>query len=208
MTGNFSESYSRNESFIVGNPNVMLQAPKQMCSQTTEIFYVNVSHPFANSIIYNISIDMPAEWNYSGSQTINISTVGNTTIPFNVTSGTADSNQTLTATLNYTHAGTSRLKSTDETVEEGNEIPVLQVFRETPKTIGSNKVFESSLTIYNKGCAAASGTTVNETLSTGWTPANPALRGDISLQSASTDLINNILTWKLGTISVITALII
>ena len=94
-------------------------------------------------------------------------------------------------------------KNASKQIEMSDAMPILEVVRETPKIVGSNKVFDSILSIHNKGCAATSGTTtVKEVLSIGWTPANPSLRGDVSLTSASSDLINNIITWQLGTIGI------
>ncbi|MBN4049279.1 hypothetical protein JYT91_01550, partial [archaeon AH-315-M20] len=69
-------------------------------------------------------------------------------------------------------------------------------------------VFESQISVDNKGCAAtAVNTIVKETLSTGWTPANPDIKTnsdgtDITLVSSTTNLETNVITWTLGTIAV------
>ncbi|MFB6217530.1 MAG: hypothetical protein ABEJ72_11305, partial [Candidatus Aenigmatarchaeota archaeon] len=89
-------------------------------------------------------------------------------------------------------------------------MPILEIVRETPETVAKDKVFDSRLTVHNRGCAPVSSATVNEKISTGWVPANPRIKTneysddeevgneDVELVSSSVDLANNMLTWKLG----------
>ena len=77
-----------------------------------------------------------------------------------------------------------------------------------PLTVGGDKVFNPRIVVYNKGCAPTLvSTKIQETVSEGWTPANPVLvkneYGDnIELIDSSVNLLTNILTWELGEIGV------
>src|SRR3989304_4325820 len=150
---------------------------------------------------------MPAGWSYTGTQTRNISSIGNSTFSFNITSSSsAAENVTINATVNYTYyANKERLSQ--QTVQESNSIPILHITRETPTFASGNRVFESQLTVHNKGCASVGSAVVKETLSTGWTPANPDIKEneygtDVSLTGFSTDLEENVITWNLGEIGI------
>ncbi|MDI6737663.1 MAG: hypothetical protein QME12_04045, partial [Nanoarchaeota archaeon] len=166
------------------------------------VFYFNISSARTN---INVSVNgnflgiMPAA-NLSTSYTFtNVSVAWLNTTIINVTYQGNLTNIT-ESSLTY---GSEKRKNTTSQIEMSDAMPILEVVRETPKIVGSNKVFDSILSVHNKGCAATSGaTTVKEVLSTGWTPANPSLRGDVTLTSASSDLINNILTWQLGSIGI------
>jgi len=151
-----------------------------MCNQTTEEHNVTITHPFTQNIQYNVSLHVPATWSYSPLyQLINATTAGNYTIIFNVTSSNAVAETVvINVTANYTYPNNLvKSKVGNYTVEENNSMPVLEIIRETPRVIANDRVFESQLVVHNKGCAATSGTTtVQEYVSTGWTPANPDIK--------------------------------
>src|SRR3989339_638603 len=173
-----------------------------MCNGTIENYKVNLYHPFNEKINYDVTLNLPSGWSYSGGQTINAILPGNYTVLFNVTSGQNNEQTSVNASIDYSYP-VAKNKLISQSVENGDNIPILEVVREMPKVVGRNTVFDAQLSVHNKGCASTSGTTtVSESLSTGWTPANPSLLGDITLQSAQTDLINNKITWQLGSIDV------
>src|SRR3989339_711158 len=173
-----------------------------MCNGTIENYKVNLYHPFNEKINYDVTLNLPSGWSYSGGQTINAILPGNYTVLFNVTSGQNNEQTSVNASIDYSYP-VAKNKLISQSVENGDNIPILEVVREMPKVVGRNTVFDAQLSVHNKGCASTSGTTtVSESLSTGWTPANPSLLGDITLQNAQTDLINNIITWQLQTTSV------
>ncbi|MBU2483401.1 MAG: hypothetical protein KJ760_20135, partial [Proteobacteria bacterium] len=206
ITGDFGIGNNRTETLIFEDIEIYANSENYMCSSTIEEFNAIIYHPFNEEIEYNISLEMPNGWAYSGEQLINISSIGNTTLTFNITSGTNEGNAEINATLNYNYPGITKEKTTNYTIEESASIPILEVVRETPQRIGSDRVFESSLTIYNKGCSAATSPIITESLSTGWTPANPDIKinefgENIQLVSAVTDLEENIITWNLGQIN-------
>jgi len=118
----------------------------------------------------------------------------------------ASDNVTINATINYTYPGVYRELKDNQSINESNSIPIIEVTRETPRTIGNNRVFESQLTVHNRGCGITTSTTVKEILSTGWTPANPGIKTndygtDISVSDTDTDLEANIITWELGSMA-------
>src|SRR3989339_552290 len=173
-----------------------------MCNGTIENYKVNLYHPFNEKINYDVTLNLPSGWSYSGGQTINAILPGNYTVLFNVTSGQNNEQTSVNASIDYSYP-VAKNKLISQSVENGDNIPILEVVREMPKVVGRNTVFDAQLSVHNKGCASTSGTTtVSESLSTGWTPANPSLLGDITLQNAQTDLINNKITWQLGSIDV------
>ncbi|RKY29961.1 MAG: hypothetical protein DRP74_07915 [Candidatus Omnitrophota bacterium] len=132
-------------------------------------------HPFNDTIEYNVSLNLPSGWSYSGTQTVTATAPGNYTLKFNLTSSNTPNNYSIIANVNYTYPANNKGLSDNKTVEMNNNIPILEIVRETPKVVGKDKVFDSILTIHNKGCAATSGATVvKEKLSTGWVPANPS----------------------------------
>src|SRR3989344_2981055 len=205
LAGNFTAASPRAENLYIKNIGIYASTADYMCNQTAESFEVTLYNPFPDKINYNISLEVPSGWSYSGSQSSNISAIGNSTFLFNITAGTsAAQNITVNATVKYSYPGIEKERKDNETIEENNAMPILSVVRETPSIIGNNRVFESQLTIYNKGCAASSGSTVTESLSTGWTPANPSIKTnaygtDISLSTTpSTDLEKNVIIWTIG----------
>ncbi|RKY30030.1 MAG: hypothetical protein DRP74_07785, partial [Candidatus Omnitrophota bacterium] len=201
VTGDKNDN--RNEIVTLKNVTAVVNTVNYMCNLTTEYFNVTIVHPFNESVQYNVSLTLPTGWNYSGSQVVTTSGSANYTLKFNITASNSPDNVTIIANINYTFPSSTKSITRSFNIEMNNNIPILEVVRETPKVIGSNKVFDSALVIHNKGCAATTGTTVvKELLSTGWVPANPSIEGDVTLNSATTDLINNIITWNLGSISV------
>ncbi|MFH1711273.1 MAG: hypothetical protein ABH840_03105, partial [Nanoarchaeota archaeon] len=194
----------RAESFIFKNVSSGVRAGSNyMCNGTTEWLNVTVVHLFNDSVDYNASLELPDEWSYSGSQIISATTPGNYTVKFNITSGQTEGTLSMNATINYTIAGINKILKTSKNIENNNSIPIIEIVRETPKIIGRDTVFDAQLSVHNKGCAATTGTTiVKEIVSTGWTPANPSSLGEVTLQSSGTNLINNVVTWNLGTIGI------
>jgi len=195
---------TRIEDFIFKNVTMGINSESNyMCNQTTDWFNVTVIHPFNDTIEYNVSLEIPNGWAYSGSQTFNASTQTNYTLTFNVTTDATSVLGRINATLIYSYPGVSKTKRLGKSIENNQSIPILEVVRETPKIIGGDIVFDSRLSVHNRGCGATSGSTVvKEFVSTGWTPANPSSSGEITLNSAETDLINNIITWNLGAIGI------
>ncbi|MBU2638069.1 MAG: hypothetical protein KJ955_03790, partial [Nanoarchaeota archaeon] len=195
---------SKTETFAFRTINITSLAPNYMCNGTTEYINVTISHPFNEKVSYNLSLSMPSGWSsVPSSIIINRTYAGNYTYKFNLTSSQNNENATINASLAYTHFAGLRSKNASEAIESGSAVPILEIVREAPMVVGPDKVFSLALSVHNKGCAATAGTTtVQEAVSSGWVPANPSLRGDITLESSSTDLINNLLTWSLGSIGV------
>jgi hypothetical protein len=182
ITGNFtsSDSENRTETLIFEDIQVYANTENYMCDSTTEEFEVIVFHPFTDTIEYNVSLEMPAGWSYSGAQQQNISTIGNTTFTFNITSSTsAAENVTINATAAYTYPSVSKEKQTDYDIEESNSIPVLEVIRESPGFVANRTEFVSRLTVYNKGCAPAEDITLTEEITSGWTAYTPSIDGTL-----------------------------
>jgi hypothetical protein len=206
-----SVSAERSEQLIFKTTSLTSKSSNYMCNQTTEQYNVTVVDPFTDSIQYNVSLQNATGWTYSPSyQLINATSAGNYTVTFNLSSSSAASEIVIiNATVNYTYPNNlQKALQSSYTIQEGNNLPILEIIRETPQLVGTNAVFNSQLTVYNKGCAATSGTTaVQELVMSGWTPANPSIKtnsygSDVQLLSSSVDLINNLLTWQLGTIVV------
>ncbi|MFC2143673.1 hypothetical protein ACFLQN_04720, partial [Candidatus Aenigmatarchaeota archaeon] len=132
---------------------------------------------------------------------INATQPGNVSVKFNLTSPVTPANATFNATANYTYpGGKSKTRRINFTVESAR-FAILEIIRETPKTVAKFRVFESAFIIYNKGCAPTSATTlITEQIATGWTPANPTSEGAPELLSSSVDLETNIITWNFSTI--------
>ncbi|MBU4352969.1 MAG: hypothetical protein KJ939_07880, partial [Nanoarchaeota archaeon] len=194
---------SRFESLIFKNVQIEVEAAPYMCNGTSDYYNVTIYHPFNDTIKYNVTLQMPAGWTYSGMQKVNITNLGNYTLRFNITSDQTPINATIKAFVNYSYPYVAKNRNQTDNVEMSNAIPIIEVIRETPKVMGNNKVFDSIISLHNKGCAATTGTTIiTEDVLEGWTPANPSLRGDVTLISASSDLINNKLMWQLGTIGI------
>jgi hypothetical protein len=205
-----SKSVERTEKLIFKDVVVSSKSSNWMCNSTTESYNVTIYHPFNDFIQYNVTLEVPSGWSFSPSyQLVNVSSAGNYTISFNLTSSNAASEIAIVnASVTYNYPGIQKSKKASFTIQESNSIAILEVIRETPKLVGSDKVFDSRLTIHNKGCAATSGATiVKEIVSTGWTPANPGIKtneygSSVQLISSSVDLVNNIITWQLGSIGV------
>jgi hypothetical protein len=197
---------SRVEDFIFKNvTSSMRTGSDYMCNGTTEWLNFTFNNPYNDSISYNISLELPANWIYSGSQIINATSQENYTVGFNITSSSNNEQAQINVSLNYTYPGINKVRKISKTVENNHSIPILEIVRETPKIIGPNTVFDAQISVHNKGCAATTTETiVKEVLSTGWNPANPLVLGEVSLQTTGTgtDLINNIITWNLSTIGI------
>jgi len=179
-----------------------------MCNLTIEPYYVTVNHPFRDYIQYNVTVQAPAGWSSAPSSAIiNAASAGNYTLKFDITSSNLDFETVVfNVTLNYTYPASAKNKTINYTFIVRDNISILEVVRETPSTVASDTVFDSQITVYNRGCAPTNGPTkVTEAVSTGWTPANPSIMtneygSDVDLISATTDLINNEIVWELGTI--------
>src|SRR3989339_309233 len=196
------ETDSRTENLTFKDVEASAVFYDYMCNGTIENYKVNLYHPFNEEVNYDVTLNLPSGWGYSGGQTINANIPGNYTLLFNVTSRQNNEQTSVNASIDYSYP-VAKNKLIIQSIENGDNIPILEVVREMPKVIGRNTVFDAQLSVHNKGCASTSGTTaVVESLSTGWTPANPSLLGDITLQNAQTDLINNKITWQLGSIDV------
>ncbi|MBI4009878.1 MAG: hypothetical protein HY361_01625, partial [Candidatus Aenigmarchaeota archaeon] len=180
-----------------------------ICNGTTESYNITIFHPFTDFVVYNVSLNVPSGWSFTpSSQVINASSYGNYTLTFNITSGQASANLSVNATINYTYPSMQKQRIANYSIENGM-IPIIDIVRETPKLMGRDTVFDSQLSVHNKGCATSESVTIKEVLSSGWTPANPSIRDNeyttdygrpVSLTSSSTDLINNIVSWGLGAI--------
>jgi hypothetical protein len=204
-----SKSTERTEKLIFKDIAVSSKSSNWMCNQTTEIYNATIYHPFTDNIQYNVTLEVPPGWSFSPSyQLVNASLPGNYTISFNLTSSNSASEIAIVnASVTYNYPGIQKSKKSSFTIQEGNSIAILEVIRETPKLVGGDKVFDSRLVVHNKGCAAASGAIVKEIVSTGWTPANPGIKtneygSSVQLISSSVDLVNNAITWQLGSIGV------
>ncbi|MEX0932740.1 MAG: hypothetical protein WDZ77_01425 [Candidatus Pacearchaeota archaeon] len=181
ITGNFTstENENRSETLVFEDIQVYASSEKYMCSSTTEEFTVTINHPFTDEIEYNVSLEFPSGWSYSGSQLKNISTIGNTTLTFNITSGTSEANQTINASVEYTYPS-SKTKQSQQDIEEGASIPILEVVRETPQNVANSTEFVSRLAVYNKGCALAEDITLKEKVTSGWTAYTPSIDGTLA----------------------------
>ncbi|MCK5063521.1 MAG: hypothetical protein KAR23_06340, partial [Candidatus Aenigmarchaeota archaeon] len=207
---NDSTTYSRTESFIFKNISVSSLVLDWMCNQTVEEYNVTIDNPFTDAIQYNVSLETPAGWTYSPNyQELNTTSSGNYTLNFNLTSSSSASETVeVNASVVYTYPVSEKTRNSTYTIIESNSMAILEVVRETPSNVGTGIVFDSQLTIYNKGCGtSSSGAIIKEIVSAGWTPTNPGIMtneygSDIELISAVPDLINNILTWELGAIPV------
>ncbi|GIU68388.1 MAG: hypothetical protein KatS3mg001_238 [Candidatus Pacearchaeota archaeon] len=176
--GNFTKANNKTEILIFNNVEIYADSTKYICNSTTETFNVTIFHPFTDTIQYNISLEMPSGWSYSGAQTVNISTIGNHSFIFNITSSNAAAeNATINATINYSYPGINKLKKTSFNIEEGNNIPILEIIRESPRVVSSNTEFVSRLIVYNKGCALANSISLTEKVSSGWTAYTPSIDG-------------------------------
>ncbi|MCG2719178.1 MAG: hypothetical protein L6266_00360, partial [Nanoarchaeota archaeon] len=195
----------KSKDFTFKTINITSKAERYRCNGTKEYFNVTIIHPFNDKISYNLSLELPTDWSSEpASKIINLTSLENYTFSFNITSSQNDENITINATIDYTYLVAPNNKTTQPIlIESGTAVPIIEVVREAPIIVGYNKVFDLQLSVHNKGCAATTGITkITEILSEGWTPANPGLRGDVTLNSSSTNLITNILTWELNEISV------
>jgi len=154
-----------------------LSESNYMCNQTTDWFNVSLKHVFNDSIDYNVSLEVPTDWSYSGAQIINATSQGNYTVTFNLTSGTSALQGTVNATINYTYPGINKIKKSPKTIENNLSIPILEIIRETPKEASNYTELISNLIVYNKGCGTASSISFTETTSTGWTLYSQTIDG-------------------------------
>ena len=65
--------------------------------------------------------------------------------------------------------GAENQKNASKQIEMSNSMPILEVVRETPKTVGNSREFYSRLSVHNKGCASATSVSFVEQISSGWT---------------------------------------
>jgi hypothetical protein len=195
-----NKNNERVESLIFKSINISVKASSYQCNSTTEPFVVIVKHPFADFVQYNVSFEVPSDWSYSPSyQLINASEAKDYEVVFNLTSSVGT--ELINASVSYSYPGIDKVKKVSKRIEASDAIAILEVARETPRIIASDKVFESNLIVHNKGCKATEGATIiKEYISPGWTPANPRLIGKGELIESSVDLENNIITWKVSTL--------
>jgi hypothetical protein len=182
MLGNFTSATNRSEFLIFKNINIFADTVIQICDLRTEVFDVTINHPFTDTIQYNVSLEMPSGWSYSGYQLINISTIGNTSLAFNFTSSNAASeNITINATINYVYPSASKERKANHSIEEGNNLPMLEVIRETPSLVSSSTEFVSNIILHNKGCAdvlnSQTPITFIEQVPAGWVAFAPTIDG-------------------------------
>ncbi|MCK5333912.1 MAG: hypothetical protein KAJ24_05330, partial [Candidatus Aenigmarchaeota archaeon] len=191
---------NRAESIVLGSVKAHAQSDTYACEGNTTEFTVIVYHPFTDTISYNVTLDTPG-WGYTPAwQQINATSAKNYTVSFNITPGSTTEN--ITAVVNYTYPGSIQKSVEDnKTIEASASTSVLEIIRETPGILAADRVFSSRLVVHNKGCAATIGTTtLMEIVGSGWTPANPAVLGDVQEISSTVDLENNLVTWQLGQI--------
>jgi len=209
LTGNFTgEPPVRSEPFTFKAINITSSSVTYICNSTTENYDVTIKHPYTGQIEYNVSLRLPSDWSYSGYQLLNASEPGNYTANFTIISDNTNPirNTSVNASINYTYNNLTRDIQNNLTIQQHNARPILETIRETAQVINSDSVFESALTVHNRGCGTTNvNTIVKEQLSTGWTPANPSIKTnangtDITLVSSATDLEKNTVTWTLGSI--------
>jgi hypothetical protein len=192
-----SQTITRTENLIVGTPTVTVRSIGYMCNQTTEEISVILYNPFSDTVTYNVTPDVPGTWSVSPTENVtSISSPGNVTIRFNVTSSSSASETVIiNITANYTYPVSNRSSAGNRTIENANNIPILEVTRETPSRVAKSKVFESALVAHNKGCGPTQGTTtLIESIQSGWFPTNPLAEGGINY-TAQTDPENNKVIW-------------
>jgi len=184
VEGNFSATRgpaltTRNEPFIFKYVNVTSSSVKYICNRTTETYTVNIVHPFTDTIEYNVSLILSQGWNYSGHQIITATSIGIYSTDFNITASTSDTaNVTINASVNFTYpSNISKEIQAVVSLEEGQAFPILEVIRETPKSVANRTEFVSRIIVHNKGCADATSITVKEVISTGWTAFAPSIDG-------------------------------
>ncbi|MCK4335569.1 MAG: hypothetical protein KAW40_02475, partial [Candidatus Aenigmarchaeota archaeon] len=187
----------RVEGLVFRNVSVYSRTSYYFCNSTAEELNVTIYHPFTDEIEYNMTFEKPSGWTVSPAyRLVNISSAGNQTFNFNLTTDNTNGNFTLNVTLNYTYPSSiDKSKTSNFSIENDDDIAIFEVIRETPRSVDKNRVFESSLVIHNKGCGKPKDDVVlKEIVPTGWFPANPALSG---VQSAppSIDLDTNIISW-------------
>jgi len=210
IIGNFNTTpFERTEPFTFKYVNITSKTTKYICNATTETLDVTITHPFNDPIEYNISLNLPPGWTYSGYQLLNATQPQNYTTTFNITSdNNITRNISVNPIINFTYPNNlNKTRLINKTIQQNNNTPILEITRETPKVTATDGVFESALTIHNKGCGATTqNTIIQEQLSTGWTPANPNIKTnsegtDITLASTTTTLETNIISWTLDTIA-------
>ncbi|MCH8003655.1 MAG: hypothetical protein IH934_03400 [Nanoarchaeota archaeon] len=179
VSGNITGTPERSEPFVFKYVNITASSVKYICNVTTEEFKVTIVHPFTDPIAYNVSLQLPGDWNYSGSQLINAKSARNYLTTFNITSGPAGAeNATINATLNFTYPNNiSKQIQVEIPIEQGGAIPILEVIRETPKLVANRTDFVSRLIVHNKGCADATSIAFTEVISTDWTAFAPKIDG-------------------------------
>ncbi|MBI4010585.1 MAG: hypothetical protein HY361_05415, partial [Candidatus Aenigmarchaeota archaeon] len=203
ITGNFVPNLTRGESLVFKDVNVTMMTTDYMCNQTIEDVNVTIIHPFTDSVVYNVSLQVPSGWSFNpGSILVTGNESRSYTAMFNITSGTsAGQNITINATVNYTYPGISKLVKSNYSIEENNAIPIMEVIRETPTEVGYDTSFKSRLIIRNKGCAAATSISLTDNLAAGWPPFSLTLSGSTA---GTVDLPNRRITLSssdLGTIN-------
>jgi len=115
-----------------------------MCNLTTEEFNVSITHPFQDTITYNVTPEIPSGWTISPtSQNITISSIGTQTVTFDITSSNTDETEIINATINYTYPTILRTISTSYTINTSTSNPILEIIRETPREVSNDKLIHS-----------------------------------------------------------------
>ncbi|MFH7880930.1 MAG: hypothetical protein QXI09_02895, partial [Candidatus Aenigmatarchaeota archaeon] len=208
---NISKIIYRN--FVLGELKLDVDYSKYQCNSTTEKIKVKIYQPLEDKIEYNVSLRVPNGWSYSPSFVqIYSKGKGYYEVEFNLTAfSDYEEEYSVFVVLNYSYAKGRNLEK-EIKIRVSPNIPILEVIREIPSIVSSSIVFKPRIVVHNKGCGIANNVTLVEKISAGWIGANPSIEKneyandeevmdkDVDLIYAETDLINNILTWKLSEI--------
>ena len=123
-------STAKTESFAFKPVDITLDSARYTCNGTTEYFNVTIAHPFEDKISYNVSFQLPVNWNTQpASKIINLTTAGNYTYKFNLTSSQANENATINASISYSYLSFSRSKNSSWVTESGTAMPIIEIVR-------------------------------------------------------------------------------
>ncbi|MEM5855618.1 MAG: Ig-like domain-containing protein, partial [Candidatus Aenigmatarchaeota archaeon] len=210
-SSNYNETNYRE--IIFSSIKVDVEYSAYQCNSTTEKIKVKIYQPLEDLISYNISLEVPPGWSYSPSSIqIEPKGKGYYEVEFNLTAfSDSEQDYKINVSVEYNYSNGKRITK-DLNIKVSPNIPILEVVREIPSLVSSSIVFKPRITIHNKGCGVAINTTLKEFISAGWIGANPSIarneyyndpevsEKDVELLYSETDLVNNILTWKLGEI--------
>ncbi|HLD55168.1 MAG TPA: hypothetical protein VJB35_02800, partial [Candidatus Nanoarchaeia archaeon] len=126
------ETDSRTENLTFKDVTASAVFYDYMCNGTIENYKINLYHPFNEFVNYDVTLNLPSGWSYSGGQTINAILPGNYTLLFNVTSSQNNEQTSVNASVDYSYP-IAKNKLISQSVENNNAIPILEVVREMPK---------------------------------------------------------------------------